>query len=66
MREKEENQRRFSAAIQGIDLDKQSKHDPVQQRIEEVKRRAAIKQLGEDEVKREEFAVMGFGYVAEE
>lgn len=65
MREKDKNDKYFLAGIQGIDL-KKSNNDPIKKRIEEVKRRAAVKQLGEEEVKREEFAVMGFGYVAEE
>lgn len=66
MREKERNEQTFQAAIQGIDLKKQQKSDPIQRKLEEVKRRAAVKQLGEDEVVKGEFAVMGFGYVAEE
>lgn len=64
-REQDRIEKVFLAAIQGIDLEKNAKN-PVQQRVEEVKRRAAAQQLGEEEVKRQEFSVMGFGYVTEE
>lgn len=60
-REKEKTDRHFAASIQGIDL---SKNEPseVQQRLEEVRRRAAEKQLGAEEVERQEFAELGFGF----
>ena len=57
----ERRERQFLAAIQGIDLDKNEK-DPVQERIEEVKRRAAVRTLGEQEVERQEYAELGFGF----
>ena len=60
-RKAEKAQRHFAAAIQGIDLDKAEK-DPVQERREEVERRAAIRLLGEQEVERQEFAELGFGF----
>lgn len=60
-RKAEQSQRKFLAAIQGIDLDKHDK-DPVQERIEEVKRRAAVRTIGEHEVERQEYAELGFGF----
>lgn len=60
-REKEHRDKQFAAAIQGIDIDKGAKSE-VQRRIEEVKRRAEIKQRGEETVQQEEFADLGFGY----
>lgn len=64
MREKEKRQMKFTAALKGINLDEEDE-DPVQQRIEEVKRRAAIKLKGEQEVEREEFADIGIGFITE-
>lgn len=60
-REREKHERHFLASLQGVDL---SKHETseVQQRIEEVRRRAAEKQLGAEEVERQEFAELGFGF----
>lgn len=63
-RDREYDEKYFIAALNGVDLDKNSK-SAAQQKIEEVKRRAAVKELGESEVQREEFAVIGFGYETE-
>ena len=49
------------AAIQGIDLSKGEKNE-VQERLDEVRRRAAEKQLGADELERQEFAAIGLGF----
>jgi len=65
-REQDRLNKVFTAALKGIDLEKNQK-DPIQKRIEEVKRRAAAKVAGgEAELNKEEFSVMGFGYVIEE
>lgn len=63
-RKAEQDNRKFLAAIQGIDIDKHAK-DPVQERIEEVKRRAAVRTLGEQEVEKLEYAELGFGFETE-
>lgn len=47
-REKEQRHHRFLAAIQGIDLDKQSKQDS-QDKLEAAKRRIAARQSGKSE-----------------
>lgn len=60
-RAQEHSQRSFTAALQGVDLDKDA-NDPVQQKIDEVKRRAAVALRGEEAVQQEEFAELGFGY----
>ena len=58
-RETENTNRKFEAAIQGIDLDK---NNEKQNKIEEVKRRAQAKIVGEQELERQELADLGFGY----
>lgn len=60
-REREYNEMKFAAGLKGIDLDK-DEESPVQKRIEETKRRAAVRLKGEEEVQRAEFADLGFGY----
>lgn len=60
-REKEKQERYFAASLQGVDLNKNEPSE-VQQRLEEVKRRAAVKTLGAQEVERQEFAELGFGF----
>lgn len=60
-RKEETAKRKFAAAIQGIDLDKHEKN-PVQERLDEVRRRAAVKVMGEQEVEKQEFAELGFGF----
>jgi len=63
-RKAERTQRHFQAAIQGIDLDK-NESNPVQERLDEVRRRASVKMLGENEVQRQEYAELGFGFESE-
>jgi len=60
-RESERDHQMFLAAIHRIDLSKNQKND-VEQRLEEVRRRAAEQELGVDEVDRQEFAAFGLGF----
>jgi hypothetical protein len=60
-RESERNQQKFLAAIQGIDLSKNDKNE-VQERLDEVRRRVAEHNLGEEEATRQEFAAIGLGF----
>lgn len=64
-REKDRLDKVFAASLKGIDLEKNAKN-PVQKRLEEVKRRAAEKSVGAAELNRQEFSAMGFGYVVED
>lgn len=63
-REKEQRHHRFLAAIQGIDLDKQSM-DNGEDRVEAAKRRVAARQAGKSEVE-VEFAEFDLDYETEE
>ena len=61
-REDQHNKDRLIAALQGVDLDK-GREQSVEERVEKVKRRAAIKLAGgEKELERQEFADLGFGF----
>jgi hypothetical protein len=60
-RRQEHEQRVFAAGLKGIDLEKGSSN-PVQDKIDEVKRRAEVALRGEKAVQQEEFAELGFGY----
>ena len=61
-REHENNEHKFSAALQGVDLDK-GKVDSIEERLEKVRRNAAVKLAGgEAELERQEFADLGFGF----
>lgn len=60
-REREKQERYFLASIQGIDLSKNEESD-VQRKLEEARRRAAIKLHGVEAVERQEFAELGFDF----
>jgi hypothetical protein len=62
-RMQEHENRKFAAALKGINLDKDA-DSSVQKRLDDVKRRAAVKLKGENAVQQEEFADLGFGYEA--
>lgn len=62
LRDKQNEDRKFAAAIQGIDLDKSGSSD-VEKRLEQVKHNAAVKLAGgESELERQELAALGFGF----
>lgn len=61
-REEDNNNRKFLAGIQGIDLGK-AQNSAIEKRVAEVKRRAAVKLAGgEKELEKQEYADIGFGY----
>ena len=61
-REFDNNQRKFEAAIHGIDLEK-GRQDSIEERREAVKRKAAIRLAGsEEQLERQELQELGFGF----
>jgi hypothetical protein len=63
-RDREHRQQRFLAAIQGIDLDAQSK-ESAQEKLEAAKRRVAAMQSGKPK-EEFEFEELDLGYEVEE
>jgi len=63
-RDREQRHHRFLAAIQGIDLDAQSK-ESAQERLEAAKRRVAAMQSGKPK-EQFEFEELDLGYEVEE
>lgn len=62
MREKDHRDKKFLAAMQGIDLDK-GQNSEVQKRIKEVEARAAARLTGdENALEKAEYADMGFEF----
>lgn len=63
-RERENDDRKFSAAIAGVDLEKDSKSS-IESRLEEVRQRANTRLAGgEQELEKMELADLGWGYEA--
>lgn len=61
-REREHNEQKFAAALQGVDLDKDAKNS-VEERLEKVQRAAAVRLAGgEEEFERLELQELGFGF----
>lgn len=61
IRQNEEDTRVFHAALQGVDL-KATKVDSIEEKRREIERRVAEKQLGFQEVERQEFAEFGIDF----
>lgn len=63
-RKQDQQDKKFMAAIQGIDLDKHMEDD-VQSRIDAIKHRVAVQLAGSEEaLEQEELSALGFGYQA--